>query len=108
MCMNDSYASRNPLIGREEELTRTIQVLCRCDKNNPLHVGEPGVGKTALVWGLVRLIEEKKVPERLMNSRVYLVDVGSMLAGTQYRGDFENRIKTIMDGIMAESDGNIV
>lgn len=108
MCMNDHYASRNPLIGREDELNRTIRVLCRRDKNNPLHVGEPGVGKTALVWGLVRLIEEQNVPERLQNSRVYLVDVGSMLAGTQYRGDFENRIKTIMEGIMAESDGNIV
>lgn len=108
MCMNECYASRNPLIGRDDELKRTIRVLCRRDKNNPLHVGEPGVGKTALVWGLVRLIEEKNVPERLQNSKVYLVDVGSMLAGTQYRGDFENRIKTIMEGIMAESDGNIV
>ena len=108
MCMNDYYASRNPLIGRETELNRTIQVLCRCDKNNPLHVGEPGVGKTALVWGLVRMIEEGNVPQRLQHSRVYLVDVGSMLAGTQYRGDFEKRIKSIMDGIMAEGDGNIV
>lgn len=108
LCMNDHYASRNPLIGREDELNRTIQVLCRCDKNNPLHVGEPGVGKTALVWGLVRMIEEGNVPERLQHSRVYLVDVGSMLAGTQYRGDFEKRIMTIMEGIMAEGDGNIV
>lgn len=108
VCMNDNYATRNPLIGREEELLRTIQVLCRLDKNNPLHVGEPGVGKTALVWGLARMIEEKQVPERLMNSRIYQIDVGSLLAGTQYRGDFENRIKVIMDGIMAESDANIV
>ena len=76
MCMNECYASRNPLIGRDDELKRTIRVLCRRDKNNPLHVGEPGVGKTALVWGLVRLIEEKNVPERLQNSKVYLVDVG--------------------------------
>ncbi len=107
-CMNDNYSSRNPLIGRDEELTRTIQVLCRRDKNNPLHVGEPGVGKTALVWGLARLIEEKQVPERLLNSRIYQLEIGNLLAGTQYRGDFEKRIKVIMDGIMAESDANIV
>lgn len=107
-CMNELYEQHNPLIGREQELQRTIQVLCRRDKNNPLHVGEPGVGKTALVWGLARLIEEQKVPERLKNSRIYQLDVGSLLAGTQYRGDFENRIKQIMDGIREESPSNIV
>ena len=107
-CMNELYEQHNPLIGREQELQRTIQVLCRRDKNNPLHVGEPGVGKTALVWGLARLIEEQKVPERLKNSRIYQLDVGSLLAGTQYRGDFENRIKQIMDGIREESTSNIV
>ncbi len=101
-CMNDLYQQQNPLIGREQELQRTIQVLCRRDKNNPLHVGEPGVGKTALVWGLVRLIEEGKVPERLMGCKVYQLDMGTLLAGTQYRGDFENRIKMIMDGVAAE------
>ena len=107
-CMNDHYTQHNPLIGREEELKRTIQVLCRCDKNNPLHVGEPGVGKTALVWGLVRLIEEKKVPRRLKDSRIYQLDMGTLLAGTQFRGDFEKRIKQIMDGIQQESASNIV
>ena len=107
-CMNDHYKSHNPLIGREQELRRTIQVLCRRDKNNPLHVGEPGVGKTALVWGLTRLIEEDKVPKRLKGSRIYQLDVGTLLAGTQYRGDFENRIKQIMEGIQEESDNNIV
>ena len=101
-CMNDLYQQQNPLIGREQELQRTIQVLCRRDKNNPLHVGEPGVGKTALVWGLVRLIEEGKVPERLMGCKVYQLDMGTLLAGTKYRGDFENRIKMIMDGVAAE------
>ena len=107
-CMNDLYQNHNPLIGREQELERTIQVLCRRDKNNPLHVGEPGVGKTALVWGLARMIEEGRVPQRLKGSRIYQLDIGTLLAGTQYRGDFENRIKQIMDGIQEESDKNIV
>ena len=110
-CMNDLYKQQNPLIGREQELQRTIQVLCRRDKNNPLHVGEPGVGKTALVWGLVRMIEEDRehgssgrMPERLRGCKVYQLDMGTLLAGTQYRGDFENRIKMIMDGVAAEQE----
>ncbi len=107
-CMNDHYNEYNPLIGREQELTRTIQVLCRRDKNNPLHVGEPGVGKTALVWGLARLIEEGKVPKRLKGSRIYQLDMGTLLAGTQFRGDFENRIKQMMEGVQQESGNNIV
>ena len=107
-CMNDLYGQHNPLIGREHELERTIQVLCRRDKNNPLHIGEPGVGKTALVWGLARMIEEGRVPERLKGSKIYQLDIGTLLAGTQYRGDFENRIKQIMDGIQEESQKNIV
>ena len=107
-CMNELYQQHNPLIGREQELERTIQVLCRRDKNNPLHVGEPGVGKTALVWGLARMIEEGNVPERLKGSHIYQLDIGTLLAGTQYRGDFENRIKQIMEGIQEESHKNIV
>ena len=107
-CMNELYEKQNPLIGREQELQRTIQVLCRRDKNNPLHVGESGVGKTALVWGLVRMIEEGHVPERLKGSHIYQLDMGTLLAGTQYRGDFENRIKQIMDGVQEESSNNIV
>ena len=107
-CMNDHYKNHNPLIGRDLELKRTIQVLCRCDKNNPLHVGEPGVGKTALVWGLTRLVEEGKVPQRLKGCRIYQLDMGTLLAGTQYRGDFENRIKQIMDGVQQENENNIV
>ena len=101
-CMNEHYKEQNPLIGREQELQRTIQVLCRRSKNNPLHVGEPGVGKTALVWGLVRMIEEDRVPDRLKGCKVYQLDMGTLLAGTQYRGDFENRIKMIMDGVIAD------
>ena len=107
-CMNDHYESHNRLIGREKELKRTIEVLCRLDKNNPLHVGESGVGKTALVWGLARLIQEGKVPPRLKGSRIYQLDMGTLVAGTQYRGEFENRIKLIMDGIVKESDNNIL
>ena len=107
-CMNDHYQNRHPLIGREQELLRTIQVLCRLDKNNPLHVGEPGVGKTALVWGLARLIEEQQVPQRLMGSRIYQMDMGTLLAGTQFRGDFESRVKQIMDGIRQEGGHPIV
>ena len=107
-CMNDLCMERNPLIGREAELERTIQVLCRCEKNNPLHIGEPGVGKTALVWGLARRIQEGQVPPRLKGCRIYQLDIGTLLAGTQYRGDMENRIKQIMDGIEQEGDGNIV
>ena len=103
-CMNDHYKQHNPLIGREKELQRTIQVLCRRDKNNPLHIGEPGVGKTALVWGLARKIAEGIVPERLKGSKIYQLDMGTLLAGTQYRGDFENRIKMIMDGVAAEQE----
>lgn len=107
-CMNDLCHQRNPLIGREDELQRTIQVLCRCDKNNPLHVGEPGVGKTALVWGLAQKIVDGDVPPRLKDSKMYQLDMGTLLAGTKYRGDFEKRMKEIMDGILAEGDSNIV
>ena len=96
--------THNPLIGREAELARTVQVLCRKDKNNPLHVGEPGVGKTALVYGLAQLIRDGKVPERLRGSRIYQLDLGSLLAGTQFRGDFEKRLKTVMDGVRTEKD----
>ena len=107
-CMNDLCRQQKPLVGREHELQRTIQVLCRREKNNPLHVGEPGVGKTALVWGLARLIEEGRVPERLKGSRLYQLDMGTLLAGTQYRGELESRLKQIMDGVQAEGSNNIV
>ncbi len=92
----------NPLIGREAELERTIQVLCRKEKNNPLHVGEPGVGKTSLAYGLAARIEAREVPERLLDCRIYELDLGTLLAGTQYRGDFEKRLKTIMEGVRNE------
>ena len=105
-CISDKVDQHNPLIGREKELDRTIQVLCRAEKNNPLHVGEPGVGKTALVFGLANLINENQVPDRLKGARIYGMDIGQMLAGSQYRGDFEKRIKMVMDG--AAKEGNVI
>lgn len=102
--VNDDVENHNPLIGREVELERTIQVLCRKDKNNPLHVGEPGVGKTALVYGLAERINRGDVPERLKACRIYAMDMGTMVAGTQFRGDFEKRIKLVMDGAQREGD----
>ena len=103
-CLNEGLQDRNPLIGRNVELERTIQVLCRKEKNNPLHVGEPGVGKTALAYGLAARIEAGNVPERLAGFRIYELDLGSLLAGTQYRGDFEKRLKSIMEGIGREGN----
>ena len=109
-CLNDTYQQHNPLIGRKKELERTIQVLCRKEKNNPLHIGEPGVGKTALVYGLAKYIDTTvwEIPNRLRGSKIYQLDLGTLLAGTQFRGDFEKRIKEVMDGIIKESDRNIV
>jgi ATP-dependent Clp protease ATP-binding subunit ClpA len=86
----------DPLIGREEVLERTIQVLCRRFKNNPVHVGEPGVGKTAITEGLAQLIAAGKVPKKLRDVKIYSLDMGSVLAGTRFRGDFEERMKRIL------------
>lgn len=102
VCMNDHVDDYMPLIGREEELERTMQILCRKVKNNPLHLGEAGVGKTAVTKGLVTLIEKGQVPKLLEGARVYALDMGTMLAGTQYRGDFEKRFKKIMKGLEKE------
>nr|MCR5312652.1 ATP-dependent Clp protease ATP-binding subunit [Bacteroidaceae bacterium] len=107
VCLNDVVDTHNPLIGREEELERTIQVLCRKDKNNPLHVGEPGVGKTALVYGLAQRIVDGNVPPKLKDSKIYSMDMGTLLAGTQFRGDFEKRIKSIMEGVRKEGNAII-
>ena len=88
----------DPLIGREIEIERTVQILCRRRKNNPLYVGEAGVGKTALAEGLARMITEKRVPEVLLDATIYALDMGTLIAGTKYRGDFEKRLK----GVIAE------
>jgi ATP-dependent Clp protease ATP-binding subunit ClpA len=88
----------DPLIGREVEIERTVQILCRRRKNNPLYVGEAGVGKTALAEGLARMITEKRVPDVLLDATIYALDMGTLIAGTKYRGDFEKRLK----GVIAE------
>jgi ATP-dependent Clp protease ATP-binding subunit ClpA len=91
----------DPLIGREKELERVIQTLCRRRKNNPLLVGEAGVGKTAIAEGLARRVVENHIPEVLANSTVYALDMGALLAGTKYRGDFEQRLKAVLKQLMA-------
>jgi len=86
----------DPLIGRHAEVERAIQILCRRTKNNPLLVGDPGVGKTAIAEGLARKIVNKQVPEVLSGSTIFSLDMGSLLAGTRYRGDFEERVKQVV------------
>lgn len=105
-CLNDE-CDKHILVGREAEMERTIQVLCRKTKNNPLYIGEPGVGKTTLVMGLARMMVENNVPERLKDSRVYTLDLGALLAGTQYRGDFEKRLKMVMEEAAIEKNAII-
>ncbi|MGH4140203.1 ATP-dependent Clp protease ATP-binding subunit ClpA [Clostridium sp.] len=92
----------DPLIGRQDILQRTLQVLCRRLKNNPVHVGEPGVGKTAITEGLAQLIMDNKVPKLLQGSKIFYLDMGSLIAGTKYRGDFEERIKRVLREISKE------
>ncbi len=100
--MNETCKKQNPLIGREEELERTIQILCRKDKNNVLYIGEPGVGKTAMAYGLAQKLLQNQVPPLLSGARLYALDLGSLLAGTQYRGDFEKRFQVIMEGLSGQ------
>ncbi len=97
----------DPLIGRQKEVDRTIQILCRRSKNNPLYVGDPGVGKTAIAEGLAKKIVEGSVPDVLKDATIYSLDMGSLLAGTRYRGDFEERIKQVL-GELEKIDGAIL
>ena len=97
----------DPLIGREQEVQRTIQILCRRRKNNPLYVGEAGVGKTAIAEGLAKMIVDGEVPEVLNNSIIYALDLGALLAGTKYRGDFEKRLKAVI-AQLKKTEGSIL
>jgi len=105
-CVNLNEKSKlgriDPLIGRDQEVERTIQILCRRNKNNPLYVGDPGVGKTAIAEGLAKRIVEKKVPSVLFDTTIYALDMGSLLAGTRYRGDFEERLKNVMSELSSK------
>lgn len=101
-CVNELVENANPLIGRKTELKRTIQVLCRKDKNNPLHIGEPGVGKTAITYGLAQRINDGDVPDELKGAKIFSLDLGGMIAGTQFRGEFEKRLKAVLDGVAKE------
>ena len=94
----------DPLIGRALEIERMVQVLCRRRKNNPLLVGEPGVGKTALAEGLALRIQQGEVPEVLKDAEVYALDLGALIAGTRYRGDFEERVKQVLDRLSKEEN----
>ena len=96
----------DPIIGRESELKSTMQTLCRRTKNNPMYVGDPGVGKTALAEGLALKIHERKVPDILKDAELYLLDMGSLLAGTRYRGDFEQRLKGVLKSL--KKSGNAI
>ncbi len=94
----------DPIIGREEEIQRIIQILCRRRKNNPILVGDSGVGKTAIAEGLAKAIVEKKVPSLLANTTVYALDMASLLAGTKFRGDFEERLKLVLQALEKQND----
>lgn len=104
--VNEEVGKHNPLIGRTEELDRIMQILCRRDKNNPILIGEPGVGKTAIVYGLVERMINGECPKRLCGCKVYMMDMGSMIAGTQYRGEFEKKLKLVLEG--ARKEGNTI
>ncbi|MBQ0049726.1 MAG: AAA family ATPase [Bacteroidales bacterium] len=105
-CINETYKHHHPLVGRTAELDRCIRILCRRDKNNPIFVGEPGVGKTALIYGLVSLIEEGKVPQWLRGKRVYALDMNTLVAGASFHGELERRMKEVLEG--ASRRGNSI
>jgi len=98
-----SAGKLEPVIGREAEIERTIQVLCRRLKNNPIHVGDAGVGKTAITEGLAQRIVAENVPPLLKGYTIYSLDMGALLAGTKFRGDFEERVKKVVDSMQVVS-----
>ncbi len=107
--LNESVLKNSmPFIGREAEINRTSEILCRATKNNPILVGEPGVGKTAIVEGLAKLIVDGNVPEKLKNAEIFSVDLSSLVSGASFRGEFENRFKQILDGLEKEVENPVL
>lgn len=105
-CLSDDVKNHTPIIGRDNEINITLQTLCRKDKRNPIHIGDPGVGKTAIIYKLAEKINSGDVPKCLKGCKIYKVDVNNLIAGTKYRGDLEEKIKTIMEGL--EREGNTI
>lgn len=105
-CISEIYSQKKPLIGRQKEMEHAIRVLCRKDKNNPIFIGEPGVGKTAIIYGLAKMIDEGNVPDCIAGKVIYALDMASLVAGASYHGEFERRVKEILDG--AKAKGNII
>lgn len=105
-CISETYRRQKPLIGRHKELEHAIRVLCRKDKNNPIFIGEPGVGKTAIIYGLAKIIDEGNVPESIAGKVIYALDMASLVAGASYHGEFERRVKEVLDG--AKAKGNVI
>lgn len=106
VCISEIYSQKKPLIGRKKEMEHAIRVLCRKDKNNPIFIGEPGVGKTAIIYGLAKMIAEGNVPDSIAGKTIYALDMASLVAGASYHGEFERRVKEILDG--ARNKGNII
>ncbi|MBR6284697.1 MAG: AAA family ATPase [Muribaculaceae bacterium] len=106
--MSKMLEGRNPLVGREAELERIMQVLCRKGKNNPLLIGESGVGKTAIVFGLAARMAAGDVPDRLKNAKLYMLDMGQMIAGSQYRGEMEDRLTKVIESLKSDADRPIL
>lgn len=104
--ITDKVETHNRLIGRDDDLCKIIQTLCRKQKNNPLLIGEPGVGKTEIIYGLAEKISNNDVPDKLKGFNIYEMNIGALIAGTQYRGEFEKKLRTIMSGV--EEEGNII
>lgn len=107
-CINDKLSTLPDIVGRDEEIERTIQILCRKNKNNPVHIGESGVGKTSIVYGLARRIVMGDVPEKLRNCRIYALDLGSIVAGASFHGEFERRIKEVLSILMKNASQNLI
>ena len=107
LCERASQGKLDPVIGRDDEIRRVLQILSRRTKNNPILVGEPGVGKTAISEGIAQKIIDGQVPENLKSKRIYSLDLGALIAGAKYQGEFEERLKGVVKEVV-ESDGQII